>query len=228
MIETEITVKNILPYDKFIAYGPSTLTEAELLAIIIRTGTSGCDALELASQILNLGRSQSGLLDLHHITQQELMSIKGIGQVKAIKIKAILELSKRLSVSYAKKKLKITEPKLIADYFMERMRHLEQEIVYVVLLDTKNHILSEQIVSSGTATMSLVCVREIMQIALSFHAVSMILLHNHPSGDPTPSSQDIEITKRLSKAGLLMEIPLLDHIIIGDNHYTSFQEKQLL
>ncbi len=228
MKELETTLGSNLPYDKFIAYGPSALTEAELLAIIIRTGTSGSSAMELATQILNLGKSKSGLLDLHHITTQELMSIKGIGQVKAIKIKSILELAKRLSVSYAKKNLKITEPKLVANYFMERMRHLEQEIVYVVLLDTKNHILGEQVVSSGTATMSLVCVREIMQIALSFHAISMILLHNHPSGDPTPSMQDIDITKKLYKAGLLMEIPLLDHIIIGDKNYTSFQEKQLL
>lgn len=216
-----------LPYEKFKIYGPEALTEVELLAIIIRTGTNGCDAMSLAKQVLELGQVENGLLNLYHITETQLRTIKGIGEVKATKIKAILELSKRIATSSARKKLKVTQPKLLADYFMERVRHLEQEVVYMVLLDAKNRIIAEPIISTGTVTMSLLSTREIFKIALSYQAVSIILLHNHPSGDPEPSKQDIAITKKIFEVGNLLEIPLLDHIIIGDQVYCSLKEHNL-
>lgn len=216
-----------LPYEKFKAYGPEALTEVELLAIIIRTGTNGCDAMSLARQVLELGQVENGLLNLYHITETQLRNIKGIGEVKATKIKAILELSKRIATSSARKNLKVTQPDLLANYFMERMRHLEREVVYLILLDAKNHIITEQIISTGTVTMSLLSTREIFKMALSYQAVSIILLHNHPSGDPEPSKQDIVITKKIFEVGGLLEIPLLDHIIIGDQVYYSLKEHNL-
>ncbi|MFI3201349.1 MAG: DNA repair protein RadC [Eubacteriales bacterium] len=136
-------------------------------------------------------------------------------------------MSKRIATSSARKNLKVTEPRLLADYFMERMRHLEKEVVYLILLDAKNHMISEQIVSTGTVTMSLISTREIFKVALSYQAVSIILLHNHPSGDPEPSKQDLNITKKIFEVGVLLDIPLLDHIIIGDHVYYSLKEHKL-
>ncbi|MFI3176923.1 MAG: DNA repair protein RadC [Eubacteriales bacterium] len=227
-MEHELHKQSEQPYEKFQQYGPEALTEVELLAIIIRTGTSGCDATSLARKVLELGQGDNGLLGLYHITDAQLKSIKGIGEVKAIKIKAILELSKRIATSTARRQLQVTNPKLLADYFMERMRHLEQEVVYVVMLDSKNRIIAEHLLSSGTVNTSLLSTREVFKMALAYQAVSIILLHNHPSGDPAPSKQDIGITRTVAEIGLLLEIPLLDHVIIGDNCYSSFKEQHLI
>ena len=219
---------NEQPYEKFKRFGAQSLTESELLAIIIRTGTKGMSALDIAQKVLASGKSENGLLDLHQLSLNELESINGIGEVKAIKIKAILELSKRISTSSAKKKLKLNTPSLVADYFMERMRHLQKEVVYLVMLDAKNQIINEKILSLGTITMSLVSPREVFLLALEYNAVSIILLHNHPSGDCNASREDIIITKRIAEIGKTLEIPLLDHIIIGDNKYTSLKENNTI
>ena len=218
-----------MPYEKFIKYGPGSLSEAELLAIILRTGTRDCSSVELGKKILNLAASpHKGLLGLYHISVEELKQIRGIGEVKAVKIKCIAELSMRMSKAKNEPLLRFEAPATVADYFMEQLRHEEKEKVILLCLDNKAQMISQTVLSVGTVNASLVSPREVFQYALKMQAVYIMVLHNHPSGDPKPSRQDVEITERLIKTGELMDIPLLDHIIIGDNRYTSFKESGLL
>lgn len=217
-----------LPYEKFLKRGPESLSDTELLAIIIRTGIQGTDSVQIAEDVLKLQQSQNGLLSLHHLSIEQLISIKGIGQVKAVKIKCLAELSNRLAKQYHKTKVSFTSPLLVANYYMEQMRHLEEERVLVVLLDGKNNHIGEMVISIGTVNASLVSPREIFIKALKNNAVSLLILHNHPSGDSTPSKEDILMTKRMLEASKIINIPLVDHIIIGDHQYTSFKEKGLI
>lgn len=216
-----------LPYEKFERLGPGSLTDAELLAIIIRTGTKETSAVELGKQILNLG-SQSGqangILSLQHLSLEELMKVKGIGKVKAIRIKCVTEFSRRIAMETFKKGIRFNKPSTIADYYKEQLRHLEVEQVILVMTDGKNQFLNDCVLSQGTVNMSVISPREIFMTALKMQAVHILLVHNHPSGDPTPSKQDIEITKRIHEAAAIMNIPLVDHIIIGDNSYMSLKE----
>ena len=215
------------PYERFMRYGPDTLTDAELLAIIIRTGTHGDDSTEISKKILSLQKHPGGLLGLHHLTVQDLLEIRGIGMVKAVRIKCISELVKRMSKCRALQNLKMNKPSTVADYFMEELRHMQTECILLLMLDNKNRLLSSEIISKGTVNTSLLSTREILITALKNHAVSIILLHNHPSGDPSPSQQDILITLKVNEAAQLIGIPLLDHIIIGDNRYISLKEQNL-
>jgi len=215
----------MLPYDKFLQFGASALADDELLAIILRTGTKGYSAVELSRKILNLSKTYKGLLGLFHLQINELTSIKGIGKVKAIKIKCIAELSMRIAKKSAGEKLLFSSPSAIADYFMEEMRHLEVENVILVLLDNKHGFLGEVSLSKGTINASLVSTREIFLHALQFQASYIVLLHNHPSGSVVPSKADIILTKNIVEASYIMNIPLIDHIIIGNRIYTSFAEK---
>lgn len=218
-----------LPYDKFLKYGPGYLTEAELLAIILRTGTKACSSIQLGEQILQLPQKPfKGILGLNHVSVKELMQIKGIGQVKAVKIKCIAELSMRMAKARSMPLLKFSTPGMVAEYFMEQLRHEEKEKVILLNLDNKAHLLQQSELSVGTVKASLLSPREVFLHALRVQAVNVLLLHNHPSGDPSPSRQDIEITKQLEEAGKLLDIPLIDHIIIGDKNYTSFRESGLL
>ena len=218
---------NLLPYEKFETFGAQSLTDSELLAIIIRTGTKDANSVELGKKILNLtgGSGQTnGLLSLQHLTLEELMGIKGIGKVKAIRIKCVTEFSKRIAMETFKKGIRFDKPATIADYYKEQVRHLEVEQVILVMTDGKNQFLKDCVLSSGTVNMSLISPREVFMTALKSQAVHILLVHNHPSGDPTPSKDDIEITKRIHEASQLMNIPLVDHIIIGDNTYMSLKE----
>ena len=227
--EKKMNEKAELPYEKFLKYGPESLSEAELLAIILRTGTKDCNSVELGKKILDLPVSPNkGLLGLHHISVEELKQIRGIGEVKAVKIKCIAELSMRMAKAKKEPLLKFDKPETVAGYFMEQLRHEEREKVILLCLDNKAQMLSQTVLSVGTVNASLVSPREIFQYALKMQAVYVLLLLNHPSGDPRPSRQDMEITERIIKTGELMDIPLLDHIIIGDNRYTSFKESGLL
>ncbi len=217
------------PYEKFHAYGPEHLTESELLAIILRTGTGNTSALELAEQVLALAKPpREGLLGLYDISLQELMQLRGIGEVKAVKLKCLTELSMRISRACAKEVMVCEDSSSVADYFMEQLRHKDTECVLLVSLDGRGRILKESLISSGTVRMSLVSPREIFLEALQNKAVNIILVHNHPSGDPTPSQSDMNLTDSIKRMGEVLEIPLLDHIIIGDNRYTSFKELSLL
>lgn len=218
-----------LPYERFLRFGPENLTEAELLAIIIRTGTKDSSALQLAEQVLGLAKfPKEGLLGLYDVTLRELQEIKGIGQVKAVKLKCLTELSMRMSAATAREGINFTSSGQVADYFMEKLRHRRTETVVLVCLDAKGQLLSEQRLSDGSVRMSLISPREIFLAALGCGAVNILLVHNHPSGDPTPSNADMELTGNVKELGDKMNIPLLDHIIIGDNRYISFKEASLL
>lgn len=217
------------PYEKFLKLGPKTLSEAELLAIILRTGTRNHSALELAGQILALFKGREGGLNgLHHISLKELMGIPGIGEVKAVKLKCIAELAIRMSKERAACSLSFRSPASVAEYYMETLRHEEKEKVLLLLLDNKLQLIEEAIVSVGTVNASLLSSRDLFIKALRCGASNLMLLHNHPSGDPKPSRQDIQITKKIKEAGELMDIPLMDHIILGDGSYISFKEAALL
>lgn len=228
-MKNNITAKNIgnesMPYEKFIRFGPDALTEGELLAIILRTGTHTRSALEIAEEILSLSDSpRTGLLGLYDVPLERLMQIKGVGEVKAVKIKCIAELAMRINITNAKSGLIINKPETIANYFMEKLRHQRKECVILACLDGKGQILKEILLSSGSVNMSLISPREVFLEALRNDAVNVILIHNHPSGDPSPSEADIQSTKRVFDMGQLLDVLLLDHIIIGDNCYFSFRE----
>lgn len=216
-----------MPYEKFLTFGAENLTDRELLAIILRTGTKDQSALELAGQVLSLAKyPREGLLGLYDVTLEELMQIKGIGMVKAVKLKSLTELSVRISRTMAKEGLIFNCSSTVAEYFMERLRHRDTECVILVCLDGKGQLIAEKKLSDGSVKMSLISPREIFMEALKCRAVNIILVHNHPSGDPTPSRADRELTRNLMELGEKMDIPLLDHIIIGDNRYTSFKEER--
>ena len=221
--------KTEMPYEKFLKYGPESLSEAELLAIILRTGTKDCNSVELGKKILDLPVSpHKGLLGLHHVSVEELKRIRGIGEVKAVKIKCIAELSRRISKASQQEKLSFRKPESVAEYYMEEFRMKKQEHMMLIMLNTKSRLIAEKIIFKGTVNASIVSPREIFVEAVNQEAVYIILLHNHPSGDPTPSHQDIFISKKIKEAGELLDISLVDHIIIGDNIYVSLKEKNLL
>jgi len=219
---------NEKPYEKCLEYGTQALSEAELLAVILRTGAKGISAVSLSKKVLNGSPSTPGLLGLYQLSPADLMKIKGIGKVKAIQIKCILELSKRISKKRVEDSLDFNSPVQIASYYMEDLRHCDQEELHVMMLNTKNRLLGEQIISKGTVNASLISPREIFLQSLHYHAVSIIIIHNHPSGDPTPSQEDILLTERIKQAGEMLGIELLDHIIIGDIKYFSFRENKVL
>ena len=218
------------PYEKCLKWGPSVLSDSELLAVILRSGVPGTNSLALANQILSLTKDTSypGLLGLLHMSIPDLMKVNGIGKVKAVQLKCIGELSKRMASAAARPRLSFNDPITIAKYYMEHLRHEEQEVLIVMLLDGRNHLLGEQTISRGTVNATLITPREIFVEALKYHAVSLILVHNHPSGDPTPSDCDREVTERVYTSGELLGIRLLDHIIIGDQKYVSFREQGIL
>lgn len=214
-----------LPYERFLRFGPENLTEAELLAIIIRTGTKEKSAVQLAEQVLGLAKyPKEGLLGLHDISLEELEGIKGIGQVKAVKLKCIAELSVRISAATASSGAQFTNSGQVAAYFMEKLRHRDTECVFLASLDAKGQLIREKKLSEGSVRTALISPREIFLEALEARAVNILLVHNHPSGDPTPSRSDMEITAAVRELGEKMDIPLLDHIVIGDNRYVSFRE----
>lgn len=216
------------PYEKCLQKGAEALSDAELLAVILRSGTKGKNSLELARTLLQSSNGEYGLLNIHQLTLDKLKSIKGIGKVKAIQILCLSELAKRLSKAKAKEKLTFTLPSSIAEYYMEEMRHQKQEHMKLLMLNTKSQLIGETNISKGTVNAALVSPRELFIEALTKDAVSIILLHNHPSGDPAPSTNDILLTKRVKDAGALIGVELLDHIIIGNNCYMSFSESGLI
>lgn len=232
MKQVHITVKNLpsseQPYERMEHYGPGILSDAELLAIIIRTGTNGERSIDVAIKVLNAADNTNGLLGLTQMSIQELMKINGIGKVKAIQLKAVAELARRISKATKNQTSCFTSPRQIADYYMEDMRHLQHEEILLIMMNSKSQILREERISVGTVNASLLSPREVFACALKNNAVHIVLLHNHPSGDPTPSKEDIQITEKIKEAGGLIGIGLMDHIVIGDNKYVSLREKGFL
>lgn len=232
MYTRHLTVKELpvseRPYEKCEKYGPQSLSDAELLAVILRTGSKNLRAIDLAINVLNYSSTHSGLKGLNYLSMKELTQIKGIGRVKAIELLCLTELTKRMAKEVYKDNLKFITPKSVADYYMQDMRHLSREQVLLLMLDSKSRFIKDMIMSSGTVNASIMPVREVLIQALKEEAVNIILVHNHPSGDPSPSSEDIRVTKRMKEAGNLIGITLMDHIIIGDNKYISLKEQGLL
>lgn len=216
------------PYDRCEKLGADNLSDAELLAIMIRTGSKNERAIDVANSVLNHSKIYPGLIGLNHMTLNELKAIKGIGRVKAIQMLCIAELTKRMARATNEGAIRFITPAAVANYYMQDMRHLTQEKILLLMLDTKSKIIKDMIVSSGTVNSSLLSPREIFLNALKYEAVNIIILHNHPSGDPTPSREDINTTKRIKEVGNLIGIKLMDHIIIGDNKYISLGEQGYL
>ena len=216
------------PYEKCEQYGPENLTDAELLAILLRTGTKGENSLQLATRLLHSEENGTGLLHIHRWTGERLKKIKGIGKVKSIQILCLCELSKRMARASAQERLNFSAPETITGYYMEDMRHRNREVLKLILLNTRSRLIGEKDLSIGTVNMALISPREILVEALLKDAVSIILIHNHPSGDPTPSRNDICVTRRVFEAGRMIGIGLLDHIVIGDNCFVSMREKGFL
>ena len=215
------------PYEKCFEYGPEFLTDTELLAVILRTGIRGLSSYELSKNIIESDMEYDGILSIMHLTKDDLIKINGVGKVKTVQVLCIAELVKRISAKEAKKNLKMDQPGTIAGYYMERVRHLEKEHLIALFLDTKCNLICEKTISIGTVNQSLIGNREILIAALKCGAVNMILIHNHPSGDPQPSTADIAVTKKINLAADLVGVKLLDHIIIGDINYVSFKEDKI-
>lgn len=216
------------PYEKAVSRGIGTLTDGELLAVIIRTGTNGRTALEVSRDVLSLYTQYPGLLGIYHAGLKELTSIDGIGRVKAVQLQAVGELSKRMARATRPDFPVFRSPEEIAAYYMESMRHQPREQLLLGMVNGRNQLIADTILSSGTVNSSPVSPREIFLTALAHEAVSVFLIHNHPSGDPEPSRDDILITRRLREAGNMLDIHLLDHIIIGDNRFVSLKTSGIL
>lgn len=216
------------PYEKCERLGAEALTDAELLSIIIRTGARGEHSLALAQKILSLNEP-AGILGLLHLSLPELTAVKGIGRVKGLQLLCIGELSKRIWKTLAVQETKHYEsPEEIAAFYMEDMRHMEQEELHLMMFNTKNMLIRESCLFRGTVNASVASSREIFIEALRYHAVRLALVHNHPSGDSSPSREDIGLTEKVERAGELLGLTLLDHVIIGDNSYFSFKERGML
>lgn len=220
----KFTLKDIPPEDrpqeKLMAYGSKVLSNAELLALIIRTGTKEKNAVQVSQDLIN---QIGGLKNLNKISLKDLLNTDGIGNSKAAMIMASIELSLRLNERKEKGE-KLTSPEKIIAFAGEELKNLQKEIVRVVILDTKKQFISYRDVSIGTINMSLIHPREIFKSAIDNMADTIVIMHNHPSGDPSPSKEDMEITKRLKEAGKIIGIEVLDHIIVGDYGYYSFLE----
>ena len=216
------------PYEKVLEKGPASLSDAELLSVILRSGTKNIPVREMAEEILNSG-NPPGLAGLLHGAVEDYKEIRGVGEVKAIQLACVGELSARIWKTAASEKTVVFDaPSKVAAFYMEEMRHLEQEEIRVMFLNTKQNLIRDLLVSKGTVNASVVTPREILIEGLRCLAVSMILVHNHPSGDPSPSESDILLTRRVQEAGNVIGISLLDHIIIGDKRFLSFRQQQII
>lgn len=221
-----------MPYERFNEVGRENLTNRELIAILLRSGTRQEPVMALAEKVLQVRDNPDHRLSvLYDVSKEDLMEIPGIGEVKAVRLLAVLELSRRLSREYVTKgqsALVCDSAGRVADYFMETLRHESQERVLLLLLDTRMMLIRCEILTIGTVNASLCSTRDIFIRALRAGAVSILLLHNHPSGNPSPSEQDIALTRHVEDAGRLLDIRLIDHLIIGDLAYTSMKAEGFL
>jgi DNA repair protein RadC len=215
----------LLPRERLFQYGPEALSNKEILAILLRTGLKGENVLDFAERLLTVAGGLSGLARL---TVHELTMLHGLGSAKAAELKAALELGRRSVSSDPLARPVVNSPQDIAHLVMEEMRYLDREHFRVVSLSTKNHVLGISSISVGSLNSSLVHPRECFKEAIRRNSNAIILLHNHPSGDPTPSKEDIDVTRRLSDGGQILGIEVLDHVIIGDNRYISLKERGIL
>ena len=210
------------PYEKLEMYGENALSNAELIAIIIKTGTREESSINIAQKILALEKNgENNLRFLQNISIEEFMSIKGIGKVKAIQLKAICELTKRMSKPLDTSQVQINSPKDVAELLTDEMKFEKREIVKALILNSKNVIIKIVDVCFGGTNSAILKPKDVLQEAIKIGAPKIILVHNHPSGDPTPSKSDFEFTEKMVQASSIMGIELLDHIVIGDYGFTS-------
>jgi DNA repair protein RadC len=216
--------ENDRPRERLAELGASALSNAELLAVLLRTGLPGENAVQMGQRLL---RQFGGITGLHKISFEELSNQKGLGSAKTSTIKAAIELGRRLPLENAEERPVITCPKDAADLIMYEMLGLPVENLWVFLLDTRNRVLKIEKLYKGSLNSSTVRVGELFKSALTNNAASIILAHNHPSGDPTPSPEDVALTRAASQAGHLLDVEVLDHIVIGQNKFVSLKDKGL-
>jgi DNA repair protein RadC len=212
------------PRERLMQVGATAVSSAELLAIIIRVGSRNESVVQLASRLL---AHFEGLPGLARASITELQEVKGIGPAKAIEIKAALELGRRLLAASPEERAQITSPADAANLLMSEMMFLEQEHLRLLLLDTRSRVLSSPTVYVGSLNTSVIRVGELFRAAIKANAAAMIVVHNHPSGDPSPSPEDVNVTRQLVQAGKLLDIQLLDHIVIGRQRFVSLKERGL-
>jgi DNA repair protein RadC len=213
------------PREKLVKHGSDHLSNSELLALVIRSGIKKRTAVELSQDILNYFGGLKGLINLG---VEELKTIKGVGLAKASQLRAVVELSKRIYTAEENVKKVVRSPQDVAGLIMSDLRFLKQEVFGLVLLDIKNQVIATPKISKGGLNSSIVHPREVFKEAIRRSSAAIILYHNHPSGLPEPSQEDVEITKNLIDAGEVTGIEVLDHIIIGDNSHISMKEKGLI
>lgn len=215
---------NERPRERLQNYGARALSNAELLAIILRAGVEGRSAVGLGQQLL---AHFGGLRGLARATVNEICDLRGIGPAKTVQIKAALELGRRLVIEAPEERPQITSPADAANLIMFDMSLLEQEELWVLLLDTRNHVLDVVHLYQGSVNTSLIRVAEVFREAVKRNCAAIIVVHNHPSGDPTPSPEDVRITRQINDAGKLLDIELLDHLIVGHQRFVSLKERGL-
>ena len=217
---------NDRPREKMAANGAAVLTDAELIAILLRTGTAEKSAIDIASEMTADGGLYKRLAGITRLN--ELTNIKGLGQAKAATVLAALEIGRRIASAKPIEKIHLSCPQDVANFLMPRLRYAAKEQFVVILLNGKNKVIGTEVVSEGSLSSSVVHPREVYAPAMLHHAAAIMVAHNHPSGDPKPSLEDEEITRMLSRSGKVLGIPMIDHVIIGDGNYYSFLENEAL
>ena len=212
------------PREKLKALGAGALSDAELLAIILRVGTQGESVLDLSNRLLV---TYGGLAGLARTPFTELCTVHGLGEAKACQLKSALEMGRRLLLAQPEERLQVRSPADLAPLLMLELGPLDQETLRVVLLNTKNQVVKFVDVYKGSLNSSLVRVAEVFKEAVRVNAASIIVAHNHPSGDPTPSTEDVRVTEQIVAAGKLLEVEVLDHLVIGERKWVSLREKRL-
>lgn len=212
------------PRERLMQVGAKAVSTAELLAIIMRTGVGGENVVRLAERLLTTFRDLPGIAKA---TVNELTRVKGIGPAKAVEIKAALEVGRRLMIATPEDKVRITSPDDAANLIMSEMALLEQEHLRVLILDTRNQVSKVSTVYIGNLNTSLIRVGEVFKTAIRENGAALIVAHNHPSGDPSPSPEDVQVTRKMVEAGKLLNIEVLDHLIIGRNQFVSMKERGL-
>jgi len=210
------------PRERLAHFGAQALSNAELIALVLGTGRLGESALSVGERLLD---HVGGIRELVDVQVNELRQVPGVGLAKAVAVLASIELGRRLQMSVGAELQKIASPHEAALYLMEKLRFLRKEHFVTIHLDTKHQVLGEEIVSIGSLNASIVHPREIFKTAVKRSAAAIICAHNHPSGDPTPSQEDVDVTQRLVSAGRILGVEVLDHIVIGDKRYISLRER---
>lgn len=229
-MEVDMLIKSLpedeRPQEKALRNGVGALSDTELIALILRTGRHNASSLALAEDVLSI--CDEGLFSMGTFEAEDLLKIDGIGPGKASMLMAAVELGKRIAASRKNEKYVVDDPDMIADMFMEDLRYEKKEYFKSVILNTKSEIIAVDNVSVGELSSTIVHPREVFSRAIRKSAYGVVFVHNHPSGDPTPSGEDITTTKRLVEGGKILGIKVLDHVIIGDGRYESMRSLDLL